>query len=193
MQCWLCIVCGNLAVGQVGLLLQCSRMSITLFHQSLNAHVFAVEVQYLSVLCAYVSFWEIWTRFKYGIGLLNLICKEFFSVVDLGNSLVLMAVPWLRAFGGMFVKNSRADLALMENGLSLVLISVMKRVIMLGDGKGKMESFELARGCEVRCFSSSSSSSLGKFAMPALVGHVGLPRVAGSSDHSSAKVAAVSP
>lgn len=49
---------------------------------------------------------------------------------------MLISVPWLRAVGGMFVRKSRADLALMEKGFSLVLISVMNLVIMLGKSRG---------------------------------------------------------
>ena len=39
--------------------------------------------------------------------------------------------PSCRAFGGMLARKTRADLAPEENGLNLVEISVMNRVIML--------------------------------------------------------------
>lgn len=45
-----------------------------------------------------------------------------------------METPWLRAEGGMLVRNSRADLDPAEKGLNLVFTSVMNRVIILGRG-----------------------------------------------------------
>lgn len=65
---------------------------------------------------------------------LNFTCNEVFSVADRGSSFVLMAMPWLLAEGGRFVRKSRADLEPAEKGLNLVWTSVMNRVIILGRG-----------------------------------------------------------
>lgn len=68
------------------------------------------------------------------IAVLNLTCSDVFSVVVRGRSFAEMETPWLRAEGGMLVRNSLADLAPAEKGLNLVFTSVMNRVIILKDG-----------------------------------------------------------
>lgn len=61
---------------------------------------------------------------------LNLTCRDALSAVALGSSLVWMDMPWLRAVGGRYDRNSRADLDFVEKGLILVFTSVMNRVII---------------------------------------------------------------
>lgn len=66
-----------------------------------------------------------------GSCVLNFTTREFLSIVDRGSIFVEMAVPSLRALEGRLLRKSRTDLDLAEKGLTLVLTSVMKRVIIL--------------------------------------------------------------
>lgn len=62
------------------------------------------------------------------------------SIVDRGSIFVEMAVPSLRALEGRLLRKSRTDLDLAEKGLTLVLTSVMKRVIILSELDGLLST-----------------------------------------------------
>lgn len=80
---------------------------------------------------------------------LNLTCSEVFSVAVRGSSFVVMETPWLRAEGGMLVRNRRADREPAEKGLNLVFTSVMNRVIILGEYVCAVRTGCLVRGRKV--------------------------------------------
>lgn len=67
-------------------------------------------------------------------GVLNFTTREFLSIVARGSNFVEMAVPSLRELEGRLLRKSRTDLDFGEKGLTLVVTSVMKRVIILGGG-----------------------------------------------------------
>lgn len=64
---------------------------------------------------------------------LNLTFRDGGSLDVRGSRTVLMAMPDWRALGGMKERKSRADRAVGEKGLNLVVTSVMNLVIILGD------------------------------------------------------------
>lgn len=138
----------SLRIRQIGLLLQISGVSINLLDESLDAHVLAVEIQQLAVLCDRALLASRHPPLRSSLRIecmynkkvvnvivvLNLTCSDVFSVVVRGRSFVEMETPWLRAEGGMLVRNSLADLEPTEKGLNLVFTSVMNRVIILKGG-----------------------------------------------------------
>lgn len=61
---------------------------------------------------------------------LNLTRRELGSFESRGRIVVVMAVPFARAVGGINVRNRRAGFAQAENGLNLAVTSVMNLVII---------------------------------------------------------------
>lgn len=72
---------------------------------------------------------------------LNLTCSELGSFESRGRIVVVMAVPFARAVGGINVRNRRAGFAQAENGLNLAVTSVMNLVII-------STTWEAQRACD---------------------------------------------